>query len=73
MRIRSLKNTDFKTIVSFLIDPLYELINKSLMERAFPLFWKPSIVTPVIKRPSSPVVYLNYRPESNLSFTSKIL
>ena len=63
----------FKTLASILIDPLYELINKSLTEGVFPSYWKTSIVTPIIKKPSLPACYPNYRPVSNLSFASKIL
>ena len=43
------------------------------MEGVFPPCWKTSIVTPIIKNLSLHADYPNYRPVSNLSFTSKIL
>ena len=63
----------FKLLISVLIDPLHELINRSLSEGVFPSCWKSSLVTPIIRKPSLPACYPNYRPVSNLSFTSKVL
>ena len=44
-----------------------------MSEGVFPSYWKSSIVTPIIKKPSLPACYPNYRPVSKLSFASKIL
>ena len=52
---------------------LVDIINSSLKEGVFPAFWKRALVTPILKKKGLDTTFSNYRPVSNLHFTSKIL
>ena len=59
---------------SFFYPIILNLINLSLGTSKFLTFFKSSIVTPILKKPSlDPSIISNYRPISNLCFLSKIL
>ena len=59
---------------SFFYPIILNLINLSLATSKFSIFFKSSIVTPILKKPSlDPSIISNYRPIFNLSFLSKIL
>ena len=56
------------------IPTMTSIISDSLKSGVFPSSYKSAIVTPLLKKPSrDPNDLNNYRPVSNLSFTSKIL
>ena len=56
-----------------LIKPIKSIINKSFSEAAFPLEWKCASVIPLLKKSNLENIFKNYRPVSNLSFTSKLV
>ena len=61
-------------LTSFFYPIILNLINLSLATFKFPSFFKSSIVTPILKKPSlDPFIISNYRSISDLSFLSKIL
>ena len=56
-----------------IIDTITHMINLCISTSVFPLFCKSAIVLPLIKKPGlDPQVLKNYRPDSNLSFLSKV-
>ena len=62
-----------KDCASILVPIITKIINLSLSTGNFPLLFKHSIVTPLLKKPSLDKETLsNYRPVSNLSFISKL-
>lgn len=63
-----------KNCLPVLIGPLTHIINRSFIEGSVPLQMKTAVVSPVLKKPSLDENDMkNYRPISNLSFTSKTL
>ena len=56
-------------VLPFIISPLMTLINLPLQEGVFAEFWEMAIVCPLIKKLGLELVYSNYRPVSNLTFT----
>ena len=57
-----------------LLEPITDIINKSLQSGIVPTSFKHAIVFPSLKKETlDPLVLKNYRPISNLSFVSKIL
>ena len=62
-----------KEIIDVLITPITELINLSLRVYVFPLWWKTSIVRPLLKKTVLELIPSNYRPVINLSFLLKVL
>ena len=70
----SLPGNMFMQSVDTLLPYITHIFNDSLNSGVFPLDFKDSLVTPLIKKPSLDCNILkNYRPVSNLSFVSKIL
>jgi Reverse transcriptase (RNA-dependent DNA polymerase) len=62
-----------KDCASILVPIITKIINISLSTGNFPLLFKHSLVTPLLKKPSLDKETLNnYRPVSNLSFISKL-
>ena len=58
---------------SILVPIITKIINLSLSTGNFPLLFKHSLVTPLLKKPSlDKEILSNYRPVSNLSFISKL-
>lgn len=62
-----------KQCIDTLLDPLTEIINKSLLSGRVPTDCKMAIVKPKLKKSGLPTVFSNYRPLSNLSLVSKVL
>ncbi len=63
-----------KMCIDVLLTPITSLVNKSMAEGTFPDTFKNAHVTPLLKKTNlSKENMKNYRPVSNLSFTSKIL
>ena len=57
-----------------LVPVITDIVNRSLSTGVFPDFYKQAIVKPLLKKPGLDKNNLkNYRPVSNLSFTSKIV
>src|SRR6218665_2469550 len=56
-----------------LVPIITKIVNLSLSTVSFPLLFKHSLVTPLLKKPSfDKEILSNYRPVSNLSFISKL-
>lgn len=56
-----------------IITPLITcIVNKSIMSGVFPDQWKTASVTPLLKKEGLDPIMNNFRPVSNLSYTSKI-
>ena len=62
-----------KSCLDIIITPITTLVNKSLTSGKFPDKWKTGVVTPLLKKPNLDLNFKNYRPVTNLSFTSKII
>ena len=63
-----------KSCVDVLLTPITNIVNLSLKSGVFPDTLKLSHITPLLKKPSlSKDDMTNYRPVSNLNFTSKLL
>src|SRR6218665_2451176 len=62
-----------KDCASILVPVIKKIVNFSLSTGSFPLLFKHSLVTPLLKKPSlDKGILSNYRPVSNLSFISKL-
>ena len=61
-----------KDCLDELLPILTTMINLSLESGFFPVIWKDSVVTPLLKKPGLDLVFKNFRPISNLSFVSKL-
>jgi len=55
-----------------LLPVITAIINMSLMSGHFADKWKEAIVTPLLKKPGTELLFKNLRPVSNLSFISKL-
>lgn len=55
-----------------LLPILTTMTNLSLESGFFPVIWKDSVVTPLLKKQGLDFVFKNFRPISNLSFVSKL-
>ena len=63
-----------KDCLDVLIEPITSIINNSLQEGVFPDQFEKAYIRPLLKKTTLDENELkNYRPVSNLSFTSKIL
>ena len=62
-----------KQCSDILVKPIKTIINKSFSEAKFPTEWKCATVVPLLKKNNLERTFKNYRPVSNLSFTSKLL
>ena len=60
------------TILKKILPVITKLINLPLQQGVFAKEWKTSIVRPTLKKIGLEVLLNNYRPESNLSFLSKL-
>ena len=63
----------FKDVLGSIISPLTNIVNTSLRDGMFATNWKRAIIRPLIKKQGLDQVLANYRPVSNLSFTSKVV
>src|SRR6218665_1779213 len=62
-----------KDCASIFVPIITTIVNLSLSTGSFPLLFKHSLVTPLLKKPSlDKEILSNYRPVSNLSFISKL-
>ncbi len=61
-----------KDCVDILLLMLTKMVNLSLQSGIFPDKWKSALVIPLIKKIGLPLLEQNYRPVSNLAFTSKL-
>ena len=61
-----------KQHITVLLPALTKIINNSLLSGVFYKQWKTAIVKPLIKKKGLQCIEQNYRPVSNLTFTSKI-
>ena len=61
-----------KDCLDELLPILTTMINLSLESGFFPVIWKDSVVTPLLKKQGLDFVFKNFRPISNLSFVSKL-
>ena len=61
-----------KKCVDILLPVLTKMINLSLHCGVFPDEWKLALVIPLIKKLGLDLLFQNYRPVSNLAFTSKL-
>ena len=63
-----------KDCIDILVTPITSIVHLSLSEGSFPLHLKSALVSPLLKKSNLDKDNLkNYRPESNLSFLSKVL
>src|SRR6218665_409424 len=63
----------FLDCASILVPMITKIINLSLSTGSFPILFKHSLITPLLKKPSlDKEILSNYRPVSNLSFISKL-
>ena len=60
-------------VLDVLLPNICDIMNTSLSEGTFVDSWKLTIVRPLLKKQGLDLVESNYRPVSNLSFTSKVL
>ncbi len=61
-----------KDCVEILLPVLTKMVNLSLQTGIFPDEWKLALVIPLLKKIGLPLLEQNYRPVSNLAFTSKL-
>ena len=61
-----------KDCVEIVLPVLTKMVNLSLQSGIFPDEWKLALVIPLIKKLGLPLLEQNYRPVSNLAFTSKL-
>ena len=61
-----------KDYLDELLPILTTMINLSLESGFFPLIWKDSVVTPLLKKQGLDLDFKNFRPIINLSFVSKL-
>jgi hypothetical protein len=63
-----------KECIDELLSSITKIINLSLETNSFPIYFKKSIITPILKKNTlDPNVTENYRPISNLPFLSKLI
>jgi len=63
-----------RDVVDVLLPFIWVMCNASLREGQLPTSQKVAVVTPVLKKPNAdPDDLKNYRPISNLTFTSKVI
>ena len=63
-----------KKCVDVLLPFITFMCNKSISESKFPTMLKHAVITPLLKKPNlDPLDVKNYRPVSNLPFTSKLI
>ena len=62
-----------KQMPDTVIPPLTHIINLSLSTGTFAENWKCALVKPLLKKSGLDLIYKNYRPVSNLKFTSKLV
>ena len=79
MQLSSLRSCLLDPMPSWLVNQcdtllpiLTTLINTSLQSGEFPKAWKETLVLPLLKKPSLDCQFKNFRPVSNLPFTSKL-
>ena len=56
-----------------LLPVLTKIVNSSLQSGCFPEIWKEAWVFPLLKKPGLDVIFMNFRPVSNLSFVFKLI
>ena len=64
--INQIPGSIFRTYISLLTMPLYNIFNALLEQNIFPSYWKYANITPILKNNK------NYRPISLLPFVSKV-
>src|SRR6218665_3048689 len=69
----SIPTSSLKDCASILFPIITKIVNLSLSTGSFPVFFKHSLLTPLLKKPSlDKEILSSYRPISNLSFISKL-
>ena len=62
----------FKQLLPSFISIFTKIVNLSLSKREFCHIWKVAVARPLLKKEGLDPIKLNYRPVSNLTFTSKV-
>ena len=69
----AIQTTIFKKMLPKVIPLITKIVNTSLGDGCFCREWKVAVVRPLLKKLGLQLIHSNYRPDSNLSFISKII